>query len=334
MWKTLSIIAGLTLLAAAGISFTQLKPALTAERTQAANAATYLEKAEATLAAARQAEKDRQGLLESTKDKLTAAERAKAEAAAKKDEVAREYDLQASTRDALANEMEELESRLAELGGLNTLIQELKAEQARHAEYESQIAAKKAAVSAAQATAAAALKRTTELQRLYQNQQSGTIEPGFQSRVTSVAPEWGFFKIAAGNNRRVVHQGRLDVVRNGVLIARGVVTDVGPTTASVDIVPGSLAPGESILPGDTVVVSQTARVSEVPSSAQPKKPAAGTTPADADKPASDAAAPDAEPADPFGAPSGDTIPAPADDSAAPAVVEPVDTAEPVEPEPN
>src|SRR5690606_18779692 len=119
------------LLAAAGITFTQIKPALSAERTQASNAAEFQQKARDNLAAARQAETEREALVQSTKDELTAAERDKAAAAAKKDELIREFETQNTTKETASREMEELEAQLNELGGLSRLVQELKAEQGR-----------------------------------------------------------------------------------------------------------------------------------------------------------------------------------------------------------
>jgi len=159
-------------------------------------------------------------------------------------------------------------------------------------------------------------KVAAELGALRVDQEAGVIRGQFQSTVKAAYNQWGFVIINGGNDQGVVNRAQLDVYRRGQPICKLLVTSVDPGESSAEIIPGSLAPGQSVQVGDTVVAA--VRMQQPP--AQP----AGTAPVPAADPAAPSAptddpfgggmqAPAAEP-DPFGAPAMDSPePAPADD---------------------
>lgn len=322
MWKPLSIVSGVALLASGGIIYSMVRPVLTAERLQAANAEEYKTKATkeklAAVAGAATAEKE----LKDMQDSLSKAEKAKAEAAAKKEDVAKLVEDATASKVAAAKDLDELEQKMKDLGGLPAMVAELKAQEAKRVEYDNQITTAKSAIENALASKAVLDKQIAELKRIDLWQQTGTMAPTFRSRITAVNQDWGFVTIGAGNSSSVVRQAKLDVVRGNSIVGKVIVTNVASGSSAAEIVPGSVAPGDSILPGDQVKTG----AASMPSNARPV-PAAPTAPAapKAGEPAAPAApAPDAAPAaDPFAPPAdapAATPPAPA--AEAPAVETP------------
>ena len=308
MWKPLSIVSGVALLASGGIIYSMVRPVLTAERIQAANAEEYKAKATkeklAAVAGATTAEKE----LKDMQDSLSKAEKAKAEAAAKKEDVAKLVEDATASKVAAAKDLDELEQKMKDLGGLPAMVAELKAQEAKRVEYDNQIATAKSAIENALASKATLDKQIAELKRIDLWQQTGTMAPTFRSRITAVNQDWGFVTIGAGNGSSVVRQAKLDVVRGNSIVGKVIVTNVASGSSAAEIVPGSVAPGDSILPGDQVKTG----AASMPSNARPAPAAA---PAPAAPKAGEPAAP-ATPAAP--APAADPFAPPADAPAAPA----------------
>jgi len=130
--------------------------------------------------------------------------------------------------------------------------------------------------------------------------------PTVKTSIRSIYPTWGFVTIGAGNSGGVVANSSLEVVRDGNVIAKLLVTAVERNSASASIVPDSLAPDTTLMVGDRVVPAQKAAPAQQPVAA-PVAPAAAPEQAPAAMedpladPAPDAAAPapaEAE-ADPF-----------------------------------
>lgn len=323
MWKPLSIVSGVALLAGAGIMFSMVRPVFIAERKQVGLATENQEKARKQRTEAEAAVKTAETELTAIKGTLTKAEAERVAAAAKKDEAAKAVEAAMAEKETASKEIAELETKLKDLGGLDTLVADLKAQEAKRVEYDRQISTAKSEIESALARKASMDKQIAELKRIDQWQQSGTMAPTFRSRITAVNPDWGFVTIGAGNNASVVRQAKLDVVRGNSVVGRVIVTHVSPNSSAAEIVPGSVAPGDSILPGDQVKTGS----GSLPSSQRPAPAApAPSTPA---KPVADAApAAPAAPADPFAT---DAPPAAADPGTPPASAP--ETPAPVEPAP-
>jgi hypothetical protein len=84
---------------------------------------------------------------------------------------------------------------------------------------------------------------------------SGQSLPTLNTRIRSIYPTWGFVTLAAGNNGGVATNSTLNVVRDGQVIARLLVTAVESTSASASIVPDSSAEDTVLMVGDQVVPS-------------------------------------------------------------------------------
>ena len=150
------------------------------------------------------------------------------------------------------------------------------------------------------ATAAAQVERdrlekvAAEMEALRKDQEAGIIRGPFQSRIKKAFNKWGFVVVAGGADQGVVKRAQLDVYRRGQPICRLIVTSVDGAECAADIVPGSLAPGQTVQVGDTVM--KTVQV-QTPAVAPANN---GGAPA----PAAPAAPAPAAPADPFGGGAG------------------------------
>jgi hypothetical protein len=319
MWKPLSIVSGVALLAGGGITYSMVRPVVTAERQQVANAKVNQASAEKLKVDAEAASKTADKELETMKDSLSKAERAKAEAAAKKEEVAKLLEEASTAKTTASKELSDLEQKMKDLGGLDAMVAELKAQEAKRVEYEKQISGAKSAMESALARKASMDKQIAEVKRIDLWQQTGTMAPTFRSRITAVNPDWGFVTIGAGNASSVTRQAKLDVVRGNAVVGKVIVTHVSPGSSAAEIVPGSVAPGDSILPGDQVktgAASLPTNPRSAPAAAAPKVEAAAPA-----APAAAAPAAAEVPADPF-APAAAEAPAAAPKTTAPATEAP------------
>ncbi|MGE9271422.1 MAG: hypothetical protein ACQKBU_11520 [Verrucomicrobiales bacterium] len=73
------------------------------------------------------------------------------------------------------------------------------------------------------------------------------------TRITGIFGNWGFVTLGAGNSSGVVSGSRLDVVRDGEVVAKLQVRSVEAGRASADIVPDSLVEDTVLMVGDRVV---------------------------------------------------------------------------------
>lgn len=300
MWKPLSAVSGAALLAAGGISYLAVKPELTSERLQARAAKENKVKADQNLGKAREAKDTADKDLTEAKGELlkNTGEKTEAESAlaAKNAELTEAM----TAKETAEKELADLEQKLKDLGGLDTLVAELKTLAAKKDQLVAQIASHKAQIASAVSNKEGVEKNIARLQKLDNWQRSGTMDPAFRSRVAAVNPDFGFVVIGAGNQARVVKQAKLDVKRGDNVVGTVVVTHIDQSRSIAEIVPGTVAAGDSILPGDTVVVnfaSQPRAGGAAPAASGTAKPAA-----EGAAPAAGGSAPAASD-DPFAAPA-------------------------------
>jgi len=134
-------------------------------------------------------------------------------------------------------------------------------------------------------------KVAAELRALRADQEAGVIRGQFQSTVKAAFNQYGFVVINGGNNQGVVNRAQLDVYRRGQPICKLLVTSVDPAESSAEIIPGSLAPGQTVQPGDTVVAAVRMEQPATPAVGAPGDPAVPGDPTAPAPPVSD---------DPFG----------------------------------
>ncbi len=82
--------------------------------------------------------------------------------------------------------------------------------------------------------------------------------PTAKTRIRSIYPNWGFVTLASGNNVGIMTNSTLNVVRDGQVVAKLLVTAVESNSASATIVPDSLATDTVLMVGDRVEPSEKA----------------------------------------------------------------------------
>ncbi len=197
-----------------------------------------------------------------------------------------------------------------DIDGVKAIQQEMLQLQTQIEEAEIDIVQKEGAAAAAKVDADRLAKVAEELGSLRADQDSGLIRGDFQSNVKRAFNKWGFVVINGGNDQGVVNRAQLDVYRRGQPICKLLVVSVEPSEAVADIIPGSLAAGQTVQSGDVVVKTIRGAVAVTPKPAAIAPPAGGTTtPAVPGSPATAPAVPTApKAADPFGGDGGGMAP--------------------------
>ena len=128
--------------------------------------------------------------------------------------------------DALAKAKTELEVRVAELGQVNeTMTKQLANERSKASSFETQVKSYK----------------------------SDYTKPGITGTVLAYNPGWNFVVISLGDRQSLKAGKEMVVTRDGQMIAKLRVKTVEPTTSIADVIPSSVAKGQSVQPGDSVV---------------------------------------------------------------------------------
>ncbi len=84
------------------------------------------------------------------------------------------------------------------------------------------------------------------------NRKAGLMSKDLESSIKAAYNDWGFVVISSGDVDGLVKNAQLDVSRQGKPICKLMVTDIEPTQAVADIIPGSLLPGQMVQVGDMV----------------------------------------------------------------------------------
>ena len=254
MAKILLIISALVIAATAYLGFAtkgkveaiqgeldSKKKMAVAAQTEAANAKKAMKKAEDELVAAKATIDEKDKDIASKKgeiDKISAdLKKAGDELAAKIEEIAKAtkadpagvpMDLEkiVAERDALAKSKAELESRVAELTQVHdTMSKQLADERSKASSFETQVKSYK----------------------------SDYTRPGITGTVLAYNPGWNFVVISLGDRQSLKAGKEMVVTRDGQMIAKLRVKTVEPTTSIADVIPSSVAKGQSVQPGDSVV---------------------------------------------------------------------------------
>lgn len=178
---------------------------------------------------------------------------------------------------------------LDDIGDVDTVLAELKQNQREIAQLDLDIAEAEAKQASLEAQIVEVDTSLGDVRERIKWRVSGKSNPDVNTRVRSVYQNLGFVTLAGGDNLGIVKDSPLEVVRDGEVIAKLQVTTVEASTSAADIVPDSLAAGESVRAGDSV--RAPAEVEPAPEAA----PALNPEPADA----APAAEPEPEPASPF-----------------------------------
>ena len=149
-----------------------------------------------------------------------------------------------------------LKDKTAKVGDLNSLASKMRATKSELEEINQAISASDAKLAnlTAQTTQAEAQASATKANA--EKYTTGQSLPNLNTRIRTVYPTWGFVTLANGNNGGVVPNSTLDVVRDGVTIAKLLVTSVESSTASASIIPDSIAQDVTLRVGDRVIPAQ------------------------------------------------------------------------------
>ncbi len=300
MWKPLALFSG-TLLLVSAFAAHKLNEEITEEKQLLKDAQDTDKAFKAHRALAQKTLKD----YTEQKDKALGDQKVMEDELAKSKQAKQEATLAGEEAATKLKEVETQKSdwdrKLADLGGLETIKQELGQLASQKAENEVKIQQRKATTVLNLQKKADQESALTALKKKVQMQSQGLLADTFTASVANVDPTAGFIMINKGNSANVVRNAKLDVVRGADKIATLIVRSVQPASSVCDVLVGTMAPGESVQAGDKLVVN----------SESSEKNLAMSTPQPAGAPAAPAAGAPAAPADPFGAPS-----APADAPAA------------------
>ena len=298
MWKGLAIFSGILLLGAAGVNYmtvaqmsTELKLRNEAEK-NASDSEDHLKKGG-------DYREDNKKALATATARAQQMNRDLVDAKAKTETIIKKLTADTAALDEVKKNKDALDKTLADLGGLQVIVDELNALGAKKTDNTATIANQEAVVSLAhqkeaQTNAVIAAFKKKELM-----QSSGLMNDSFSGAISGIDPQWGFIMINKGNASNVVKGAKLDVKRGSEKIATIIVTNVQPTSSICDLVNGTLATGMALQPGDRLVVNEGSSEKNL---AAPAAPAPGEpAPDGGEAPAPDAApATPAEPApDPF-----------------------------------
>ncbi len=96
--------------------------------------------------------------------------------------------------------------------------------------------------------------KLSSTQRVVQEYKQEISKPGLTGRVLAFNAGWNFVVLSIGDRAGLKNNAQMLVTRGGQPIAKVKVTTVEPATSIADVIPGTLAKGQSVQPGDTVVL--------------------------------------------------------------------------------
>lgn len=79
------------------------------------------------------------------------------------------------------------------------------------------------------------------------------VRPGITGKVLAYNPGWNFVVLNLGDKAGLKSGVQMVVTRAGAMIGKVKVTTVEPSTAIADVLPGTIARGQSVQPGDSVI---------------------------------------------------------------------------------
>jgi len=297
-WKLLSGIAAACLAAALYFAIVN-REALTTERMLAARAEKDLAVALTRKEQGEEAQKNKTERLAVLKKELEDSKQKVTKAAAESQEKDAALQLAKTTLDQVSQQVTSIQTTINELGDVPKLLAQVAALKKDQEAAEGAVASQVQQLAMKQEAYTGLQKEITSYRDLEMRARKGIVEPGFTARVASVFNNWGFVILNKGNSGGVFANADLEVKRGKDVVAKLKVRNVEQQISVADVIPGSVAEGNSLRSGDLVVASatQSATVAK-PSDTPAVEGGAAVMPApDAAPPAPNAAAMGG---DPFG----------------------------------
>ncbi len=254
MWKVLLVIASFAL-AGAGYFAYEKKGVLEGRAAEISTQEQAKESRQNDLAKVESAIQEVEKSIAALTTEAESLQTAKIDADAKMAETESNLKAQQENLAQAKSKIEEAKKLTAGIDGIQAVQKEMTQIRTQIDEAEIEVTQLEGAVAAAQVDRKVQESRAAELVALRADQDAGVIRGEFQSTIKKAYNQWGFVIVSGGNDQGVVNRAQLDVYRRGQPICRLLVTSVDAAEAAADIVPGSLAPGQSVQVGDTVVKS-------------------------------------------------------------------------------
>ncbi len=186
----------------------------------------------------------------------------------KNEEITARKDQKKAESQAKAAEVRSKEEDLAPFGNVEQVVAEIEQMRTELAELETEVDEKEAKQAELQSRIAATTRSADAVRGQIDLRVNNRSNPDLSTTVRNVYPSLGFVTLAAGDNEGVVKGSPLEVVRDGEVMAKLIVTTVEATTAAADVVPGSVAEGRRVIAGDRV---------RAPKQEETEEPAGGAT---------------------------------------------------------
>lgn len=158
--------------------------------------------------------------------------------------------------EAKATEVSTKEDELKAFGNVDEVLAELEQTQRELAQIEIDIAQREAQRASLEAQRVSTENVVADVREKINWRVAGKSNPDLNTRVGRVYRSLGFVTLPGGDNLGIVKDSPLEVVRDGAVVAKLQVTTVEANTSAADIVPGSVAEGDSVRAGDQVRVPQ------------------------------------------------------------------------------
>lgn len=160
-----------------------------------------------------------------------------------------------SKRDEQKTKLDEIREQTAKIGDIKELAPKMNASKAELEQLAQDITAAEAKLANLTSQNNSVEGQIAAMKKMFDTISSGSSLPTVNTRIRSIYPTWGFVTLAAGNSAGVVGNSTLEVVRDGKVIAKLLVTAVEANSASASIVPDSIAADTTLMVGDRVVAA-------------------------------------------------------------------------------
>ncbi len=164
-------------------------------------------------------------------------------------------DIEDKTKRIAANktQLDVVRKKTEEVGDVKNLAEKMRSMRSELEELNQLITSNEATLANLTSQGTAAQAQAARSQQELDVIGKGESVPSLNTRISNVYPSWGFVTLVDGNNAGVIANSTLDVVRNGKVIAKLLVTAVESRSSSASIVPGSMEEGVTLRSGDRVV---------------------------------------------------------------------------------
>lgn len=169
-------------------------------------------------------------------------------------------DIARKTAEATSNKekLDEVREKTAKIGDLKDLASKMRAMNAELEELALLISNTDKTIVELTDSNTEAESRINAMKKKFETISNSQSLPILKTHIRSIYPTWGFVTLGTGNTGGVVPNSTLDVVRDGSLIAKLLVTAVEKNSASASIIPDSVSKDVTLMIGDSVIPAQNA----------------------------------------------------------------------------